>query len=204
MNKEMFVSLLVIQDHFNEYLITNVYGKHPEGWKLNILQFGHYKIDGKTAPELYLKAKDNFEEGYLLDAVHNMILCSKTARPANEIWEYLNKKEMSEFYYSADKEINQKHPLPITLEMVDSHPQILSLYPQFTEEGYFPMIEYLTTISLEYTLKTKVENEKIQKEIARIFKGIDKDKKYILYTAYNEIPKDTGYVPIYRFVQKLE
>jgi hypothetical protein len=65
------------------------------------------------------------------------------------------------------------------------------------------MVEYLTSIDLNDTVRTKVENELIHQSIGHIFKGIDKDKRYLYYKAYNEMPNGTTPVPTYGFVKKL-
>jgi hypothetical protein len=43
----------------------------------------------------------------------------------------------------------------------------------------------------------------IHQSIGHIFKGIDKDKRYLYYKAYNEMPNGTTPVPTYGFVKKL-
>ena len=204
LNKEMFISILKPQNSLDEYIITNIYGKYPDGWKLNILQFGQYKIDGKTAPELYLKAKSEYENGYLIDAGNNMFLSSVVATPANSFWQYQNEKEMEKFFETLMSEIKNKYSFPLTLSEIESKPQIVNIFSQPTIDGYFPMIEYLTNIDLNDTIKTKTENNQIHKSIGEIFKGIDKDKEFIFYKAFNQIPDGKTPVPTYGFVKELK
>src|ERR1700754_1210649 len=52
----------------NQDLITAVYCKYDYGWKLSDLDVYPYKINGKTAPELYLQAKESYNKNYLMDA----------------------------------------------------------------------------------------------------------------------------------------
>lgn len=204
LNEEMFISLLIPKSVLDEFIVTNIYGKYPDGWKLNILQFGQYKVNGKTAPELYSEAKAEYENGYLMDAANNMFLSSRVANPANNFWQYQKEDEMKEFYEKVMKEINSKYKFPMTLEAIDSKPQILSIYPQGTADGYFPMIEYLTNLDLEDTLQTKAEYEKIHSEIVKAFNGIEKDKDYIFYKAFSEMPDGKTPAPTYGFVKELK
>jgi hypothetical protein len=37
LNKEMFISLLIQKDEKSQFVIANIYGKYPQGWKLNIM-----------------------------------------------------------------------------------------------------------------------------------------------------------------------
>jgi hypothetical protein len=204
LNEEMFISLLITKNGLDEFIVTNIYGRYPDGWKLNILQFGMYKVNGQTAPELYMKAKKQYENGYLLDAVNNMFLSSRVVNPATEFWQYQIEDEIKEFYDKVMTEINSKYKFPLTLETIETKPQILSIYPQGTVDGYFPMIEYLTTLDLKDTVKTKAEYEKIHMEMVNTFNGIDKDKEFIFYKAFSEMPNGITAVPTYGFVKELK
>ena len=204
LNEEMFISLLIPKSGLDEFIVTNIYGKYPDGWKLNILQFGQYKVNGQTAPELYTIAKKEYENGYLMDAANNMFLSSRVANPANKFWQYQNKDEMKEFYKTIMTEINSKYKFPLILETIDSKPQILSIYPKGTADGYFPMIEYLTTLDLIDTVSTKAEYENVHIEITKTFKGIEKDKDYIFYKAFSQMPDGKTQVPTYGFVKDLK
>ncbi len=71
-------------------------------------------------------------------------------------------------------------------------------------EGYFPMIEYLTKIDLKDTIQTRIENDGIHKIIGDKFKGIEKDKNYIFYKAFSRMLDGKTEVPTYGFVKKLK
>ncbi|WCM41037.1 hypothetical protein MG290_08695 [Flavobacterium sp. CBA20B-1] len=204
LNEEMFISLLISKSGLDEFIVTNIYGKYPDGWKLNILHFGQYKVNDKTAPELYSEAKVEHENGYLINAANNMFLSSRVANPANNFWQYQKEEEMKGFYEKVMKEVNSKYKFPMTLEAIDSKPQILSIYPQGTEEGYFPMIEYVTNLDLKDTVQTNAEYEKVHSEIIKAFNGIEKNKDYVFYKAFSEIPNGKTPVPTYGFIKKLK
>lgn len=202
--EELFVSLLTVENGLNEFLVTNIYCKYPNGWKLNILQLGQYKVNGSTAPELYSKAKQKYDQGYFMDAAFFMILSSNVAKPADKFWQFQNEDEMNDFYEKIMTEINSMYKFPFILEKVETKPQILTIFPQETVDGYFPMIEYLTFLDLEDTLQTKAEYENIHAEIVELFRGIDIDKDYMFYKAFSEMPNGRTPVPTYGFVKKLK
>ena len=204
LNDEMFLSLILPENGNDEFLITNIYGKYPEGWRLNILQFGQYTVNGKTAPQLYQQAKIEYEKGYLIDAVNNMFLSSRVTNPANKFWKYQKEDEFREFYDKVLKEVSENYNFPMTISEVKSEPQVLNIFPLGMNEGYFPMIEYLTKIDLKDTIQTKIENDAIHKIIGDKFKGIDKDKNYIFYKAFSRMPDGKTEVPTYGFVKKLK
>ena len=70
------------------------------------------------------------------------------------------------------------------------------------KEGFFPMVHYTTSINLKDTTALKIENEKVKNEIGQIFTGIDKDKKFVFYQAFNELPDGKKLVEHYGFIDK--
>lgn len=204
LNREMFISLIISVNGMDEFLFTNIYGKYPDGWKLNIFQVGQYTINNKTATELFLKAQSDYKKGYLVDAANNMFLGSQISKPANNFLKYQKEDEMKKFYETIMNEIKSKYQFPMIISEIGSKPQILNISPKGIDEGYFPMVEYLTNLDLKDTVAIKTENDKIHKNIGNVFKGIDKDKKYVFYKAYNEIPDGKTPVPTYGFVKKLK
>ncbi len=204
LNDEMFISLLIPKSKLDEFIITNIYGKYPDGWKLNILQLGQYKVNGKTAPELYTEAKAIYEKGYLVDATNIMFLSSRVVNPATIFWKYQKEDEMKAFYEKVFTEINSKYKFPMTLDDLDSKPQILAIYSQRIEDAYYPIIEYYTKLDLEDTVKTKAEFEKVHLEMVKTFTGIEKNKDYILYKAFSEMPDGKKLVSTYGFVKELK
>lgn len=204
LNHDMFISLVVPESSHDHVLVTNIYGKYPEGWKLNIVQFGQYTVDGKTATELYSDAIKLYEQGYLMDAANSMFLSSQVTNPANQFWAYKNEEKMKNFYEKVIFELKSTYSFPIELDEISTKPEILNVYPQRIDEGYFPMVEYLTNIELSDTVKTKQENEQIQATIGQIFKGLDKNKKYVFYKAFAERPNGKTPVQTYGFIQNIE
>ena len=204
LNKEMFISVLECEGGLSDFLVTCIYGKYPDGWKINILQFGLYRINNQTAPELYMSAKKLYEKGCLVDAANYMILSSNVATPANKFWQYLNANDMKDFYDKVMSEATAKYSFPIRLDDIETHPEIFNIAPLVLEEGYFPLIEYQTEIDLQDTVQTKLENDKIHRQIADILEGIEKENTTIIYRAYNEKPDGSKQVPYYGFVRDVE
>jgi len=203
MNNEMYVSLLVPQSETNELLITAVYGKYDDGWKINILRFGQYSIDKKTAPDYYRLARQCHEKSYLIDALNNMSLGMQCMRPAEDTFEYLKTKEINKFYEKLEGDVDSKYVFPFTLDKVDTKPQVFRIYPQEIDEGLFPMVLYLSTVNIDDTLALKKEYQQIKSVIGDYFEGIDKGKKYVFYRAFNEMPQEDRKVDNYGFVDQI-
>ncbi len=101
------------------------------------------------------------------------------------------------------QEANTNYVFPLTLENIDTKPKLFRITPEMINEGFFPMVSYLSAINLKDTAALKIENKKIKKEVYKLFKGIDKDKKYVFYKVFNEIPDGKNAVEHYGFVDQL-
>ncbi|KAF2336652.1 hypothetical protein [Flavobacterium ginsenosidimutans] len=188
MNKDMYVSLLIPNGHDNELLITVIYGKYDNQWKINILYAGQYNLLKKGPAEYYKLAQENYNRSYLIDAINYVSLAKQCLRPASDIIKYQNENEINNFYDNLLKEANSKFTLPLTLESVDSKPKVYSIYPEVAAEGYIPSIDYVTSINLDDTIALKTEKDKMKKEIKNLFSGIYKNKKGVFYRAFSELP----------------
>lgn len=203
LNENIFVSILKLENNNNqEFIIANVYGQYPEGWKLNIVQFGQHKIYGKSAPDFFREATIKYKEGHLLDAINDMYLCNKIIRPVS-IWQFEKEKEILNFYHEISKEGNSKYHFPVTFEGINSKPTIVSIFPIVLNDGYYPEVIYESAIDLTDTAATRIENELIHVEILKTFKGLDENNKAIVYKTYNKMSPNATERPIYRFVKKL-
>jgi hypothetical protein len=203
LNKEMYVSLLLPNGIDNDLLITAIYGKYDNEWKLNILQFGQFSFFSKTAPDYYKIAKTCYEKSYLVDAVNYLSLSKQCLRPANDFFIYQKEKEISEFADKVIKEAKSKFQFPLTLEDIATKPQVFRIYPQMINEGIYPMVCYLSSINLDDTTALKKEFEKVKVEVNKLFVGIDKDRKYVFYKAYNERSDGMKKVKSYGFCDDL-
>jgi hypothetical protein len=87
---------------------------------------------------------------------------------------------------------------------VPTHPRIFSISTQTTPDGVFPLVYYMSSIKLKDTAALRKENEIIKKVTGKVIPGIDKDKKYVFYDAYNEWPRSDRSVDRYDMTDKLK
>ncbi|MTH16129.1 hypothetical protein [Flavobacterium sp. LC2016-01] len=201
LNKEMYTVLWMPTSEYNDALITVIYGKYGNEWKINILQFGQYTLLKKTAPDYYKLAQESYKKGYLIDAVNYMTVAKQCLKPASEFFKYQKEQEINDFSDKVFKEASSKFTLPFTLENIESKPKVFRIFPQMTKDGFMPEICYISSIKLADTVALKVENEKVKIEAAKAFNGLDKVKTKIFYGAYNEMPDGKKEVMQYRFIE---
>ncbi|MDB5152567.1 MAG: hypothetical protein JWR54_1318 [Mucilaginibacter sp.] len=201
--REMYMAFFIPKSIPNKYMISAIYCKYDYGWKLSHLELNPYTLNGKTAPELFDMAKEMYDKKYLLDALSSVELARVCANPY-EGWKYPDETEMNSFYSKVINEINTKYRYPFTLKQVPTHPRIFSISTQTTPDGVFPLVYYMSSIKLKDTTALRKENEIIKKVIGKVIPGIDKDKKYVFYDAYNEWPRSDKSVDRYDMPDKLK
>ena len=187
----------------NQDMIAAVYCKYDYGWKLSQLDASGYKVNGKTAPELYDQARECYNKGFLIDALNISSSAIDCSRPS-DLWKYNGELEMSDFYNKVLREAYGTYKFPIAIKQVSTHPYIFRIFNQTTPEGVFPMIYYVSSIKLQDTTALKLENENIKTVIGQTLPGINQDKKYVLYSAFNERPAAMKTVAHFDMTAKLK
>ncbi|WP_295770415.1 hypothetical protein [uncultured Mucilaginibacter sp.] len=187
LTQERYISLYTLQQNADKWLLTAIFNKYKYGWKVAGLELKPYTIWGKTAPELYLQARQDYDQGYLVNATTAMELAYKCADP-NSMWTYDELDDMDGFYNKVITEVHDKYKFPVVLNDVDTKPQIIKIFNQDRGEGNYPMIYYTSKIKVTDTAALKREHEAVKKTIGKVMPGIDKNKKYLYYTVFNGMP----------------
>lgn len=201
--KEMYMAFFLPKTGKNKYLISLVYSKFNYGWKISELDVGSFTYNGKTGPELFKLAKEEYSKGYLIDAVNNAALANSCMAPI-DIWRYPVEDDLHTFYGQIINEANEQYKFPFTLNAVPTKPRIIRVFNQTNDEGTFPMVHYLSAINLKDTNAIKNENLQVRKVMGKVMPGIDKDKKYVYYDAFNEKPRYDKEVDRFEMTEKLK
>ena len=202
--KEMFISVGYLEDDLEMLALTMIYSKYGDNWKLNILQIGLIEIENKDAIDWYKQAQENFNKGNLVDAALNFTLASQCLKPGNQLWQYRLESEINDFGKKMNQEVNKTYSFPIAVETIKSKPQIFRVFPQGMSEGFHPSVFYVTTLNINDTTALSKECTEIHKNIGHVFKGLDADKKYIFYRAFERIPVNNEKVNNYGFLRSGE
>jgi hypothetical protein len=187
-NQETYVSLLDISNDVYDILITAIYGNYDGKWRLNILQFGKYKLYGKTAKYYYKIAKENYDKSNLIDAYFNIDIAGNLYRPVNDYSQHQNKSDIDNLNKRIIDGIDLNYKFPITYNSIKTEPSIFKINNNIWDGGHFPLFQYLTKIDIKDTLALKIENQQLEKEIEKSFSGLRNNNKYIYTQAYNVMP----------------
>jgi hypothetical protein len=203
LSREMYIAFFVPKANANRWMITATYCKYEYGWKLNKLDINKYTINGKTAPELFKSAKEEYAKNYLVDATNAAELALDCLKPSTG-WQYPEEKDVSKFYDQAKDRLDKKYDFPYALKQVNTQPQIFRVFNQNGPDGVFPIVYYLSDINLKDTVALKRENANIKKVIGNVMPGINKDKKYVFYSIFNQMPDGTRTFDHYDLTDKLQ
>ncbi len=201
-NTETYIALLVPEEANQEMLITAIYGKYGDKWKLNTIYFGVLGMFGKSAPDYYQMARTAYEKQYLADAVNNADLALLCLKPGGDLFHFGAEKEIEDFARKVHAEATKTFDFPQVLENIAGKPVVFRIFPESSEKGFFPMVYYQTNIPLSNTAALEAEYEEVKKEVSRLYKGIDKDKDYVFYQAYNQYPDGNKPVEHYGFIDE--
>ncbi|MUV02153.1 hypothetical protein GN157_00380 [Flavobacterium rakeshii] len=185
-NYETYVSLLksTYRD-VTDYLVTVIYAKIDNKWKITHITMGALGAFNKDANNLFSDAKGFHNNGYDIDALHHASIANGYLEPAKNLIKYSFAKDIDDFIEKLANEINRTYPLPDTLSQIQSKPVILNFNIIQNAEGVFPLISYESQIAPNDETSLNDEFEVVKKEIQKKYK-IDYSQKFVYYRAYNK------------------
>ncbi|GAA4931224.1 hypothetical protein [Mucilaginibacter defluvii] len=201
--EEMYMAFLIPAKGANKEMITIMYANYDYGWRLCKIDVGPYTINNKTAPQLYSYAKNSYAKGQVVEALNTLALTMICLHPS-QVWQYTFEQPMAEIYATVGADANKQYPFPYTIKGVATKPQIFGVFNKTTPEGSFPQICYQSKIDLKDTTALKAENLAIRKALPSIMPGVDQNKAYVYYSAYNERPSVKKQVKFFEMAHKLK
>ncbi|UOE50681.1 hypothetical protein MTO98_06285 [Mucilaginibacter sp. SMC90] len=201
---EMYFALFLPKDKKfpNQEMITAMYAKYNYGWKLASLNVNTYKINGKTAPELYQSGKAKYDKQLFADARLTLELSLQCNAP-NDYWQYQYHAEAGKLFQSAAEATAKQYRFPVVIDGVAGKPRVFRLGNQKNNHGWFPMIYYVTKVNIADTNAVKSENLQIRKVINKLFPGINEDKDYVFYSACSKQPSSSARIEHFDMEDKL-
>ncbi|WP_338767553.1 hypothetical protein WAF17_06045 [Bernardetia sp. ABR2-2B] len=202
---EMFVSLILVDSFGEKVLLTIMYGRVVTGWRIAVLHIGGYTTNNKTAPELYIKSKKEFEKGHLINSMNIIFLAIDRLEPAGMYIKYDSEQKIKTHYEMVLRDTKIAYTFPLSLQDIKTQPIIFDIYPEVVDSNYCPVFRYISKIDIQDTLQLKEENIQVHERVKKIFKGVDKGSKNIAYKVLNRFPQgEFDEVKGYGFYKKNE
>lgn len=199
-----YISLLLLHNRAgNGFLLTTLYAYNGSAWTLNVLQAGPYNLAGRNAPAWFAEARRRAEKGWMMDAVNYSSLAVECLQPAGRMLRYESETEITASYTRWMQELAKRYALPYTLGTIRSNPAVFRIYPEISREGFYPMVHYLSRISLADSAAIRLEYQQVRMEVARLFPGLNQEKEYIFFRAFNRIPEPGKEAEYVTFVDRL-
>lgn len=184
--KETYVSLLKsTYMGIDDYLVTVIYCKNGNDWKIEEATVGLLTAFGKTAPEYYKMAQESHEKGFEWDAFQQLNIARQLLEPAQKMIKYPNEEKIQSEYERMLNKIEANYSMPFTLNSIASHPSIEQITVVKNTEGIFPIISYTTQVKLNDSISLNNELKDIKTEVKKKYNWINFNQKYIYYRAYN-------------------
>lgn len=187
----------------NKWMITMIYSEFDYGWKLAHMTVSPYTINSKNAQQLYQSALAEYKQGYLINAFNDARMAASCLHPTR-LWKYDNESEITKFFTKIQSETNSTFKVPMMFNKVKTRPGIIGFFNRTNNDGNFPIITYLTRINIKDTAAVHKENLEMRKYIGEMMPGVDKNKKFLFYQAYNTVPNFKTNTPSYEITQKLQ
>ncbi|GGB19885.1 hypothetical protein [Mucilaginibacter rubeus] len=201
---EMYMALFLPKDKNlpNQEMITALYAKYDYGWKLTSVNVNTYKINGKTAPELYELGKKKYNKQHFADARLTLELALQCTAP-NDYWQYEHDTDAGKLFQDAAEATVKQYRFPVVIDGVAGEPRVFRIGNQKNSHGWFPVIFYTTKVNIADTNAVKSENMQIGKVINKLLPGITEDKDYIFYSACSKLPLGAARVEHFDITDKL-
>ena len=181
-NKDAYISLILIEGENDQHLITNIYGDYGGEWKLNTTQFRPYSIGGMTAPQYFNKAETQHEAGQLALAKISMQLAQLCIKPCG-YWTYRSEENIREFGLTVTQDFESNYSFPISI----GDAEVFQISPQLDKDGVVPIIRFVTSHNLTDTLSLAAQRDVLVPKMDSLFPGIDEYPLFYL-SAYNVMP----------------
>ncbi|HXS35405.1 MAG TPA: hypothetical protein VN721_01795, partial [Flavipsychrobacter sp.] len=196
----MLFSVPTLNIH-NSLLISCLFCEENDQWKLYSMNFGLFKIKGMQAIQLYKIGREKVKNGDDISGVIYEELARECALPADNEFHYDSETELKNFLDSFNQDLRTKFKLPIKINSIWSHPEILSIKSQMTKEGFYPYILYRTNISIADTIALQKENNQLHAQIDTILPHVKQSFDTILYKAVNDYSNETHETPQHGFIK---
>ena len=200
---ETYVSLLRFTSNVaDNYLLTIMYARIGKEFKIIHTDLGGLGLYEKTAHDYYTMAKDAKEKGFMLDAITYMNTAASLSDPSGTMLVYDEAEKIPQYVKLWKPQVDRDFKLPTLLENVKTKPSVIDISTAKNNDEISQVFMYTTKIPITDTISLRKEYEEIRVEVKKLFPGINFNKRYMYYRAYNGKPASREDVAFYGFTDK--
>jgi len=183
-----YVCLFTVTDFYPKvkWLISCVFDKESDEWKLNNLFVGNYSYNNLTAPDLYAKKIQAYDAHSLVYSTLYTQIAMSIMNPAGPRFHYDGETDMQKVFTKILQDAKVALIRPVTT--VSTNPEILSIMPEFIQGSFYPLVIYKSVISIDNISTLKKENDDLNAQINTILPGIKQFSDTVIYKVTNDYP----------------
>lgn len=189
MNKEKESYVCMMKSKYNktdDYLITTIYGMVGDKWKLNDIKVGLYGVYDKNAKDYFTMAEKAKENDHIIDAFMYYNAAENLQSPLGDMIKYEISEDAKKYTKHMRTKVAMKYKFPQKLSNIETQPIVENIAPSKNAKGLHPIITYRTFVAVEDTTGLKKEYEQVKAEVRKIYKGLNFDRDFMYYRAYNK------------------
>ena len=191
MAQEYFISQLITSGMPEDLILTLIYKKENNKWKVNNINAGLYAVHSKKLHDWYEELKGIRESGDLITSTLLLTQIKRLIRPAPFVI-YQDEKAIIEYAKTVETEFNKTIRLPYKLD-VKNDPTIfhIEMPVDIRAKDFYYVIKYLSKVPLEDTVSLNKEVDDMARVIAVKFPNFASQQRQTVFLAFNEMPNDS-------------
>jgi len=201
-SSEIYVSLYETYTQETDVLLSIVYEKENDKWKIRNFHAGSRRQFGKTFQQWLKDAEGDYNNSKKYSAFIKIAGAESMLKPAPFI-EYILADSIKSYVDEIIRGTFSKDSFPIIFNDINSNPEIYSLtYQPITDVNEFlPKFYYKTEYSLEDVASLEKEVDIMSEKLNEIFPGIENQFSAILFSATKKTPiSNFEYVEYYNLI----
>lgn len=175
----------------NSMLLSVILTKQSDEWQIYRMSISPLSIQGKIAPELFDVAKKRLKDSAFVEAYLYAGVGTQLLQPLliGNSFEFVYVKDYMTIFSDATAALKKDNNPPFIIEYVSTKPILQGLTAVANAQGILcSMVTYKS--SLTDSMAIERENLKVNREITKLFPGIDNFSDSVIYVTLDKAGKE--------------
>ncbi len=173
----------------NSMLLSVILTKQSGDWLISWMSISPLGVDGKIAPQLFDVAKERYKDSAFVEAYLYADMGKQLLQPIGSTFEYAYVKNFRTIFSDATEALKKKNSPPFSIDGVSTKPILQSLNAGPNRQGMLcSIVKYKS--SLTDSIAIERENLKVNREITKLFPGIDNFSDSVIYVTLDKAGKE--------------